>query len=449
MARYPHAQSTIKPPTSSGTCFICNSQVTGDTMEEHLKACIPSLNWPEGDEESLLLRVVDKYSKKYWLYILASPEATLKDLDSCLKDVWVACCGHLSDFSIGRVFFSSDGVDEDMYVYIKDVLKPGDEVVYRYDFGSTTTLRINVLKSVPICPPDKQIVLLGRNRKAHHVCTDCKAEADYSYQKGGEGKTLYFCSDCLKNHEIDDENCSYLNNSPRAGICGCTKGDGDGLSWHPHAEPNANSKPGKNKKPIRRFNREDLSSGVISDVDLAILKVLGLKEDRMPKQSKPRKKKANPILKSVPSTITPRYYQIQNLCIDFCKSNPDLNMEKPVLELLSLIARIPYTEKILDMGTEQALASGFIYAIGQMMGLFTRGREKGLKSNDIGDFFGVNGDSTKGRAYLIRTELRKVKRAWTDDYEGSLFDGQVDDDWAELMDEWVGDGRYGMRKPLY
>jgi hypothetical protein len=54
-------------------------------------------------------------------------------------------------------------------------------------------------------------------------------------------------------------------------------------------------------------------------------------------------------------------------------------MEKPVLDLLSLISRIPYTMDILNRGTEHAWAAGFIYAIGQMKGLFTRGREEGMK----------------------------------------------------------------------
>jgi hypothetical protein len=87
-------------------------------------------------------------------------------------------------------------------------------------------------------------------------------------------------------------------------------------------------------------------------------------------------------------------------------------MEKPVLDLLSLVSRIPDTMEMLNRGPESGWASGFIYAIGRMKGLFTRGREEGLKSEDIGGYFGMKGDVAKGRAYLIRTDLRKVKRSW-------------------------------------
>lgn len=77
---------------------------------------------------------MDKYSRKFWLIILVSPEASLKELDAFLRSVWVGCCDYLSEFTIGRVHFSSDGDDEDMYVYIRDVLQPRDETTYRYDF---------------------------------------------------------------------------------------------------------------------------------------------------------------------------------------------------------------------------------------------------------------------------------------------------------------------------
>ena len=71
-----------------------------------------------------------------------------------------------------------------------------------------------------------------------------------------------------------------------------------------------------------------------------------------------------------------------------------------------------------------------------MKGLFTRGRENDLKSYDIENFYGVKGDVPKSRAYLIRKDLQKVKRSWGNEYEKTIIDLSVDDD-------WVGDGVYG------
>ena len=415
--------------------------------EEHMVSCLSSLPWPEGDEPSLLIRVTDKFHKKFWLLIIASPDATLRDLDLFIRDVWVECCGHLSDFSIGRVHFCSDGADEDMDVYIMDVLQPGDDSLYKYDFGSTTTLRVTVLRAVPIIPPDTEIVLLGQNSKAHHVCHDCKEEADYAYRENQTAKTEYFCSCCLESRGIDDEYCSYLANSPRAGVCGCDKSDIDGLPWHPFAEIRKKKHPRKRKQPVRRYNREDLYAPIRTPLESLLMQMKGSTTDNTGNR-KIRKKAVDPFPKSIPDSIAPRYFKIRELCLDFCtKQLSELEMEKPVVDLLSLIARIPFTMELLIRGTESDWASGFIYAIGQMKGLFTRGREKGLKSYDIGNYFGVKGDVAKGRAYLIRTELRKVKRSWEEEYEGTIFDGQVDDNWVQLMNEWVGDGWYGMRQP--
>jgi len=444
MTQYPHAHTTIKPPKSPGRCFICNGKVSGDLFEEHLQSCLPSLHWPKGNEPSFLIRIMGKHNKKYWLYILASPEATLQDLDSFLRDVWLECCNHLSSFTIGLVSFSSDGADEDMCFYLKDLLQPGDESIYQYDFGSTTTLRVSLLRAVPIHSPEEPIVLLGQNSKAHHVCMYCKEEADYSFRRKKTAEILYFCSRCLENQGIDEEICSPLSNSPRAGVCDCMKGDVDGIPWHPYADKNHKNHPTKGKKPAKRYNRDDLYSDRKIPLKTLLLRMKGITYDPIDESPKILMKNPHPFPKTIPDDISQRYTHIHDLCLDFCANHPDLNMEKPVLDLLSLVSRIPFTVKLLQRGTESAWASGFIYAIGQMKGLFTRGREKGLKSYHIGDYFGVKGEVPKGRAYLIRTELRKVRKSWEEEYAGTIFDGEVADDWVELMNEWVGEGSIRM-----
>ncbi len=60
-----------------------------------------------------------------------------------------------------------------------------------------------------------------------------------------------------------------------------------------------------------------------------------------------------------------------------------------------------------------------------MKELFPRGRGNGMKAKDISDFFGITSENVHSRAYLIRTELRKVKRTWEAEYQEILFDGQV------------------------
>lgn len=46
----------------------------------------------------LLLRAYQTGSPIYWLHVTARREAKLAELDRLLRDVWLECCGHLSEF---------------------------------------------------------------------------------------------------------------------------------------------------------------------------------------------------------------------------------------------------------------------------------------------------------------------------------------------------------------
>jgi hypothetical protein len=89
-----------------------------------------------------------------------------------------------------------------MYIY---VLQPGDESVYRYDFESMTTLRVRVLRMVPVVPRDRYIVLLGQNRRSHHVCRDRSKEAEFGYRARHTEKIQYYCAQCLFLNSINKE----------------------------------------------------------------------------------------------------------------------------------------------------------------------------------------------------------------------------------------------------
>ena len=54
-----------------------------------------------------VLLINDKYSKQYWLAVEMKDTASLKDLDQFLRDIWLECCGHLSDFEIEGVRYES------------------------------------------------------------------------------------------------------------------------------------------------------------------------------------------------------------------------------------------------------------------------------------------------------------------------------------------------------
>ena len=178
----------------------------------------------------------------------------LSSLDGFLREIWVECCCHLSEFEIaGRRYVSDDKRgffygDNDMYISLDSVLAPGMTFIYRYDFGSTTPLKIEVKSKrlgyignsehVPgrLCYGDA-VRLLSRN-DVTEVCDVCgearpawiDIEAFYT------GEPVFWCKACFEKSVVEEEPDfdpeseeleDYLPdsfrefcNSPRMGICG-------------------------------------------------------------------------------------------------------------------------------------------------------------------------------------------------------------------------------------
>ena len=81
--------------------------------------------------------------------------ATLRELDDFLRNIWLECCGHLSSFEIGRWryvavmsddFFGREPDERSMNARLSASLPPvGSVFSYQYDYGSTTYLRLKVV----------------------------------------------------------------------------------------------------------------------------------------------------------------------------------------------------------------------------------------------------------------------------------------------------------------
>jgi hypothetical protein len=145
---------------------------------------------------------------------------TLQDLDIYLRSIWLECCGHMSQFSLGSGLMREIG----MRRKISDVFENGEELNHTYDFGTSSETLVKLVdvregKSTTSRP----IALMARNnlpeakcieceQQATHLCTECLIE---------EETWGIFCDKHTKNHPHD----SYgepipLVNSPRLGMCG-------------------------------------------------------------------------------------------------------------------------------------------------------------------------------------------------------------------------------------
>src|SRR5512145_2796294 len=93
---------------SRGTCAFCGYETTKGSMSKHLAACpqrqarVPAADQTGQATQPLYhLRVQDAYNSDFWLDIEARGSATLNNIDTYLRAIWLECCGHLSEFSVG------------------------------------------------------------------------------------------------------------------------------------------------------------------------------------------------------------------------------------------------------------------------------------------------------------------------------------------------------------
>ncbi len=211
-----------------GVCAYCGKSLTRSGMAKHLPTCpkrqallerAPAAK--EQPDEFAHLHVYDAWSGSYWLQLELSTLTTLKKLDQYLRAIWLECCGHLSQFSVG----GWRGAEIAMRRKLGEVMRPGVELTHIYDFGSSTETRIKLVGvryGLPLSP--HPITLMARNDPPFYQCSRCEQAAVAECQECAfEGKNSLYCAAHLADepHAEDDE-ALYVSivNSPRVGVCG-------------------------------------------------------------------------------------------------------------------------------------------------------------------------------------------------------------------------------------
>lgn len=211
----------IKAPKA--TCRLCKSKYSGTGMTKHLHSCLPKSIRNELKEQKLKsqpffhIHVKGFHSPQYWLHLKVYGNVRLEDLDQFLRDIWLECCGHMSAFRYGRRELG-------MGRKIIDVLSPGMELLYEYDFGTPTQLLVRVLAKYEGPLQIKQpFVILARNEPPEFPCEECgetlAAEICTECQWDDLG---WLCESCAEDHECGEYMMLPVVNSPRTGVCGYT-----------------------------------------------------------------------------------------------------------------------------------------------------------------------------------------------------------------------------------
>ena len=214
---------------TKGKCGFCDREMTKSGLTRHLKTCpqrqeaIRAADQRRGPTQTLYhLQVQDAWGGTYWLHLEMKGRATLNDLDHYLRAIWLECCGHLSQFSIGG--WRGDEIAKSRRV--EQVFEPGLEVTHIYDFGTSSHTSIKAVDTRRGKPLTRHpLTLMARNDPPEVQCSECGQPASWlcleCMYEWDESGTL--CDQHARDHPHEEYGEPIpLVNSPRVGMCGYT-----------------------------------------------------------------------------------------------------------------------------------------------------------------------------------------------------------------------------------
>jgi len=230
--------------TSQGQCNLCGETFNKAGMSRHITACRKShaLKKLEGRGKArktnlFHLMVEGTYAPVFWLHLSVPTDATLRNLDQFLRDIWLECCGHLSAFTIEGVQYELDtgGIDgmwvgffgpaappQSMNAALGSVLRPRLKFAHEYDFGTTTHLTLKVVSEYEGQAKGESVQILARNEMPPVVCEKCgKPAVHVCAQCIYDGKG-WVCDKHASKHKCGEDMLLPVVNSPRMGMCGYT-----------------------------------------------------------------------------------------------------------------------------------------------------------------------------------------------------------------------------------
>lgn len=112
---------------SKGVCNFCKDEFEKGKMTQHLKYCkqrataiATELESTPAEQKTRLFHILvdGRYNPQYWMHLELAASDDLADLDDFLRAIWLECCGHLSEFTIGGTSYSSE--PEDYFYFGED-----------------------------------------------------------------------------------------------------------------------------------------------------------------------------------------------------------------------------------------------------------------------------------------------------------------------------------------
>ena len=209
---------------TEGKCLYCNQMFSQFEIGKHLAKHLADMEKADAGIKTQTFCHVNVDAGEMFLHLLVKGNTTMKTIDSFLRNIWLECCGHLSDFGHNNYKVS-------MYQKVQDVFEPGVKIFHDYDYGTTTRVFLKGLKHYQLNIKES-IVLLSRNEPLKLMCAICKKPAVNLCTVCNYDKYSFFCESCSVEHEnicedFADYSCLPVVNSPRMGECGYIGGSID------------------------------------------------------------------------------------------------------------------------------------------------------------------------------------------------------------------------------
>lgn len=222
--------TTMIPRKQPGTCLLCRKGMSKKVALMHGKNCLSSSGWPVGEVPSFIIRVEDRHNPSFWLMILARHDAQFSELDKLLRDVWMNSENEPSAFTIGKETYLES--EEGLEIPLADHLKQGSLWYYKYDPDAPTALKLRVVGTTPVMPPESPLCLISRNQRAFHPCAVCGDDAEFAASKTGDDRTSeYFCPNCLVH--LSEVYVQIVENTPMVSGWSTLDNLTETVAWYP------------------------------------------------------------------------------------------------------------------------------------------------------------------------------------------------------------------------
>jgi hypothetical protein len=164
---------------TKGKCTQCGQVYSQVQAKAHLLDCLAqSISHSRSTTEGYLTKISGGGQRTlYWMFVTVPKDAPLRLLDQFLRDTWLECCGHLSQFTIDTHRYishtESGNPSQFMERKISQILSLGEKFKYVYDFGSSTDLELEetILRIFPAKVVKKCLILSALAAIPQHVLT--------------------------------------------------------------------------------------------------------------------------------------------------------------------------------------------------------------------------------------------------------------------------------------